>query len=111
MCSAGATTYTLDFYGDGLIKFDVGAPASAPSIGGGRQVANLVSNAGTIDAPGGTVLLTADAVSGVLSLSSTCRNDQRADRHEFRRRVVPGGVTIAAGPGNAQLSGKINVSG
>jgi len=110
----GAATYTLDFYGDGLIQFDVGSPVTAAPIGrDGKPVASLVSNAGTIDAPGGTVLLTADAVSGILqhvvdvpgtidarSLSTPAGN------------VTIGNVTIDAGAGNnAQLGGRINVSG
>src|SRR4029077_12027336 len=64
---AGAETFTVDFYGDGLINFDIGPKVtSAPSGADGKQVASLVSNTGLIDAPGGTVLLTADAVSGIL---------------------------------------------
>ncbi len=56
----GAQTYTLDFYGDGLIQFDVGSPvATAPLGRNGQPVASLVSNSGQINAPGGTVLLTA----------------------------------------------------
>ena len=63
----GAATYTLDFYGDGLIQFDVGAPVSAAPIDRyGKPATSLVSNAGRIDAPGGTVLLTADAVSATM---------------------------------------------
>ena len=58
----GAQTYTLDFYGDGLIQFNVGAPVSAAPLGpDGKPMTSLVSNSGTIDAPGGTVLLSGDA--------------------------------------------------
>src|SRR5204862_1491285 len=58
----GAHTWALDLYGDGLIKFDVGsAVTSVPLDASGQKVTSLVSNAGAIEAPGGTVLLTADA--------------------------------------------------
>jgi filamentous hemagglutinin family protein len=64
---AGAETFTVDFYGDGLLNFDIGPKVTSAPVGAdGKQVASLVSNTGLIDAPGGTVLLTADAVSGIL---------------------------------------------
>jgi uncharacterized protein RhaS with RHS repeats len=105
---AGAETFTLDFYGDGLINFDIGPKvASVPTGPDGRQVANLVSNTGLIDAPGGTVLLTADAVSGILEnvIDSSGRINART------AAGGPGKVTIDAGEGNqARLDGTIDVS-
>ena len=110
----GASTYTLDFYGDGLIQFDVGAPVSAAPVGrDGKPWSSLVSNAGRIDAPGGTVLLTADAVSGILQHVVDATGAINAPTvSQFAGAPVPGSVTIDAGAGNtAQLSGRINVSG
>ena len=64
---AGAETYTVDFYGDGLISFDVGSQVTTVPIGpDGKPMKSLVSNTGRIDAPGGTVLLTADAAAGIV---------------------------------------------
>ena len=83
----GAKTYTLDFYGDGLIKFAINSPVDyVPLDGNGQPMTSLVSNAGLINAPGGTVQLTAAAASGLISTSSTCpaRSTRRATR---QRRV------------------------
>ncbi|HZK90680.1 MAG TPA: filamentous hemagglutinin N-terminal domain-containing protein, partial [Stellaceae bacterium] len=90
---AGAETYTLDFYGDGLINFDIGQKvAQAPLGADGKQVASLVSNTGQIFAAGGTVLLTADAVAGLLT------------------NVIDAGGTVAA-PNMAQATGTVRIDG
>src|SRR5207249_4740428 len=111
---AGAETYTLDFHGDGLIKFDVGSTvASAPLGRKGLPLTTLVSNAGRIEAPGGTVLLTADAASGILSniVDVSGRIDARTISTKSGA-LAPGTVTIDAGVGNnARLAGTIDVSG
>jgi mucin-19 len=105
----GAQTYTLDFYGDGLIQFAVGAPVTTVPVGrNGQQLASLVSNTGQINAPVGTVLLTANAVSGILDHVI----DSPGTINAPTSGQIPGSVTLAAGAGNAaQLSGNINVSG
>ncbi len=105
----GAETYTLDFYGDGLINFAVGAPVATVPVGrNGQQLASLVSNTGQIDAPGGTVLLTANAVSGILDHVIDSPGTINAPTYA----QTPGSVTLDAGAGNtAQLSGTINVAG
>jgi filamentous hemagglutinin family protein len=56
---AGAERFTLDFQGDGLLSFNAGSAVSA------AQAAS-VGNTGTLRADGGTVLLTAGAVQGVI---------------------------------------------
>src|SRR5262249_6394901 len=105
---AGAETYTIDFYGDGLINFDVGPKVTSAPVGAdGKQVASLVSNTGLIDAPGGTVLLTADAAAGILEnvIDSSGRIDART------MAASAGKVILDAGPGNqARLDGTIDVS-
>ena len=60
---AGTETFTLDFAVDGLSRF---AAATAPVANVPAGTTALVENGGTIDAPGGTVLLTAAAAKGVL---------------------------------------------
>src|SRR5947207_4194503 len=105
---AGAETFTVDFYGDGLLNFDIGPKVRSAPVGpDGRQVASLVSNTGLIDAPGGTVLLTADAVSGILE-------NVIDSSGQINARTAAGGagkVTIDAGEGNqARLAGTIDVS-
>src|SRR5271165_5622392 len=64
---AGAETDTLDLYGDGLLSIDVtGQVKRTPTGTNGTTVTALVTNTGTIRADGGTVLLTASAVDGVV---------------------------------------------
>ena len=62
----GAETHTLDLYGDGLVALNVTGQVTKASLGG-KQVAALVTNSGTILAPGGTVVLTAAAADGVVT--------------------------------------------
>ncbi len=102
----GAETFTVDFYGDGLINFAVGSKvAQAPATIDGKPTTALVSNSGRISADGGTILLTADAVDTIVT------------------DVVTGGGTLAARTvgkktgtvdiegGAAQVSGTVDVSG
>ncbi len=64
---AGATRYTLDLYGDGLLAIDVtGQVQQVPTGANGKPVAALVTNTGTIVAAGGTVTLTAAAADGLI---------------------------------------------
>lgn len=105
----GAKTYTLDFYGDGLIKFDIGSAVDSVPLGrDGKPLASLVSNAGQIEAAGGTVLLTANAAAGILSNVIDAGGTISARSYA----QTPGSVTIDAGAGNAaRLTGTIDVSG
>ncbi len=77
---AGATTHTLDLYGDGLVSFDVGSQVRQVPVGlGGRAVDALVTNTGTIIADGGTVELTASAADGVIQKLVDASGTVRAD--------------------------------
>ena len=65
---AGAATHTVDLYGDGLVSIDVTKQVGQAPIGpDGKPVTALVTNAGIIRADGGTILLTAQAVDGIVS--------------------------------------------
>ncbi|MES2887743.1 MAG: filamentous hemagglutinin N-terminal domain-containing protein [Pseudomonadota bacterium] len=57
-----AHTFTLDFHGDGLLSFGAGSAIAEAPAGSGA----LVTNSGEIRADGGSVLLTARAVKGVV---------------------------------------------
>ena len=57
-----ANTFSLDFHGDGLLSFGAGSAITETAPGSGA----LVTNSGEIRADGGTVLLTARAVKGVI---------------------------------------------
>jgi len=62
----GAVTHTLDLYGDGLVALNITGQVTKASLGG-QQVTALVTNTGTILAPGGTIVLSAAAVDGVVT--------------------------------------------
>ena len=61
---ASGNTFTLDFYGDQLVQFDVGSTLSEDQ---GLMADALVSNSGLISADGGTVWLTASAAGRALN--------------------------------------------
>jgi filamentous hemagglutinin family protein len=88
---AGATTHTLDLYGDGLVALNVTGQVTQISLDG-KLVPALVTNTGTILAPGGTVVLTAAAADGVVT------------------NLVSAGGTIAAPSVGAQ-TGRVLVQG
>jgi filamentous hemagglutinin family protein len=87
----GAATSTLDLYGDGLMALNVTGQVTKASLGG-KTVSALVTNTGTILAPGGTVVLSAAAVDGVVT------------------NLVSAGGTIAA-PSVGNQTGRILVQG
>jgi filamentous hemagglutinin family protein len=87
----GATTYTLDLYGDGLLALNVTGQVTQVSLGG-RTMPALVTNAGTILADGGTVVLNASAADGLI------------------RTLVEAGGSISASSVGAQ-SGRVLVQG
>jgi len=65
---ASGNAFTLDLYGDGLVQIAIDAPVvDSLYDANGNPLAGLVSNAGTIAADGGTVLLTAKAATGVVN--------------------------------------------
>ena len=66
----GANSFTLDFWGDGLLSFGAGsAVTTAPKQADGTPVKALVTNTGKIVADGGTVELSARAVKSVVDQS------------------------------------------
>lgn len=58
-----ANRFTLDFHGDGLLSFGADAAVTEAQS---RELGALVRNSGELRAEGGTVLLTAQAVKGVI---------------------------------------------
>ena len=65
---AGAEAHVVDLYGDGLLGIDVTKQVTSLPIGAdGHKVAALVTNTGTIRASGGSVILTASAIEGLVT--------------------------------------------
>jgi filamentous hemagglutinin family protein len=114
----GAETYTIDLAGDGLVAFEVRDPVSrAPADGGA-----VVSNTGTLEAPGGQVVVSARAARGVVDevIFAGGRIAATAVRQEGGTIVLGGGeagtVTVAgnldvSGQGAGQRGGTVDVRG
>ena len=64
---ASGNAFTLDFYGDQLINFEVTQEATQAGVDqNGNSLKNGVTNAGTVVANGGTILMTGKAAQGVV---------------------------------------------
>lgn len=115
---AGANTFTLDFSGDGLLQFDATSTVTNAPDG----AAALVENAGTINTPGGTVLLTATAAENVIDnvINSGGIIEARGISLANGRITLDGGSngrvavdgTLDVSPGEAGArAGRIDVAG
>lgn len=94
--------FTLDLYGDRLINFAVGGgPAGTTEAPG-------VSNAGTLIADGGQVLLTAQAASDVVG---TVINMSGVVQARSVARDASGRILLEAGSGDVSVSGLLDARG
>jgi filamentous hemagglutinin family protein len=100
---AGAEAETLDLYGDGLVSINVTKQVTSASDG----TKALVTNTGTIAAQGGSVVLTADAVDGVVQTLVEAGGHISAD--SVGRRT--GKVIIAGHGGDVEVEGEVNAKG
>ncbi|MBC8791588.1 MAG: hypothetical protein C6Y20_08260 [Tagaea sp. CACIAM 22H2] len=101
---AGTPTFTLDFFGDGLLKF-----ASTGTVNQAPAGANaLVENSGTVQANGGRVLMTARAARDVINnvINVTGIVEARSARIENGEIVIDGGEN-----GTTVIAGRLDVSG
>ncbi|MCW8307684.1 filamentous hemagglutinin N-terminal domain-containing protein [Acidiphilium sp. PA] len=103
---AGASTFTLDISGDGLVSIDVTQAVRKVDLGG-RVVDALVTNQGLIIANGGTVTLTAQAVDGVIQQLLDVRGVVQADSVGQSK----GAITIAGIGGDLQVAGSLLARG
>jgi filamentous hemagglutinin family protein len=100
---AGAEAETLDLYGDGLVTINVTKQVrSAPD---GTKA--LVTNTGTIAAKGGSVVLTADAVDGVVQTLVDAGGHISADSTPERT----GRVLISGSGGDVRVEGVVTAQG
>ena len=100
---AGAEAETLDLYGDGMVSINVTKQvATAPD---GTQA--LVTNSGAISASGGTVLLTARAVDGVVQTLVDAGGKISANSVGSRT----GRVVIAGAGGDVEVTGAVAANG
>jgi len=98
----GAKAFTVDFVGDGLIKYAITQPTDTADNG-----QTGVANSGTINAPGGRVVMTARAAASVQD--AVVNNTGMISATSAR--VQNGEVILDAGDGNVADSGTINASG
>ncbi|MDD2877792.1 MAG: filamentous hemagglutinin N-terminal domain-containing protein [Acidiphilium sp.] len=103
---AGASTFTLDISGDGLVSIDVTQAVRKIDLGG-RVVDALVTNQGLIVANGGTVTLTAQAIDGVIQQLLDVRGVVQADSVGKSQ----GAITIAGIGGDLQVAGSLLARG
>lgn len=104
-----ADTFTIDLYGDGLIKLALSdASLAMLKDAQGQPVKSLISQSGTIDVDGGqAVLVTADAakdvVDSLINMSGTILADSA---------VQEGGrILLLAHGGNVDVSGNLSARG
>lgn len=96
---ASGSEYTLDLYGDGLIEFSVGA----------SQVSGNVSNSGMIQANGGTVLMTTQAVAATLDNVINMDGIIEANTVVSKKGEI---ILLAHGNGGqVKVSGELSVKG
>lgn len=118
---AGAEAHTIDLYGDGLLSIDVTRQVGTAPVGrDGQSATTLVTNTGIIQADGGTVLLTASAIDGIVqNLVSAGGTISAATVAGQAGRVIIGGTggsvvvqgTIAArGEMAGTMGGQIQVN-
>jgi filamentous hemagglutinin family protein len=115
---AGAETYALDLAGDGMLSIDVTRSVRQAPDG----AVALVTNSGTIEAAGGSVLLTADAARGVIDtmvrntgrISADAATGTRAGQVAIRGQGgevrIEGGTVSAAGTGPGVAGGRVSVT-
>ena len=105
---AGATTHTLDMYGDGLVSIDITKQVTQAPVGAdGKTVTALVTNTGTIAADGGTVQLTARAADGVVNTLVQAGGKVRANTVGARA----GQIEITGTGGSVVIEGRVAADG
>ncbi|MEX2360504.1 MAG: autotransporter-associated beta strand repeat-containing protein, partial [Gammaproteobacteria bacterium] len=99
---AGATRTYVDFDGDGLLRFEISGEIQANPNG----VDAAVANSGTIQANGGQVLLTAQAVDAIFRSAVNHEGVISATRIERQGGVV----RLGGGSGTTMVAGTIDAS-
>jgi len=116
--SAG-NTFTIDPYGDGLIKLAIGDEIAGDvyDVATGETVSDLVLNEGTLSADGGTVAMT--AATARQAVNSVVNNTGIVEARSIgvqNGMIILGGSTAATKPVEApaqvvQVSGTLDASG
>jgi filamentous hemagglutinin family protein len=116
---ASGNTFTLDLYGDNLITLGVNDSIASQviDVSTGQPLSSLVSNAGTLKANGGTVVLTAVAARQVVdSVISSTGVIEANTIGTHKGMIVLAGATAANTPASApaqtvKVSGTLSAAG
>ncbi|WP_035707127.1 filamentous hemagglutinin N-terminal domain-containing protein [Niveispirillum irakense] len=103
----GARSFTLDFQGDGLLSFDAGSLVASLPEGADGKAQALVVNSGQISAEGGTVVLSARAVKGVID--NVINTDGVISATSISGSN--GKIVLSGGDGKVQVAGTVDASG
>jgi filamentous hemagglutinin family protein len=103
----GARSFTLDFQGDGLLSFDAGSTVTSLGETVDGTAKALVVNSGQIAAEGGTVVLSARAVKGIID------NVINTDGVISATSISGSGgkIVLSGGTGKVQVAGTLDASG
>ncbi|MDB5379551.1 MAG: hypothetical protein JWR00_3997, partial [Rubritepida sp.] len=102
---AGAETSVVDLHGDGLLSLEVTSPVrQAPTNGQA-----LVTNTGTVTATGGTVVLTASAVDGIVQ--DLVRAGGRIAANTDPATGRTGRVVVTGNGGAVRIEGTVSAEG
>lgn len=119
----GASAFTVDMTGDNLLRYQISAPvAQAPADANGNPQSALVSNAGTIVANGGQVVMTARAAqsvqddvinnTGMVQATSVSSHNGEIDLDVGTNGAVNvGGTLDASGAAGGQTGGTVTITG
>lgn len=101
--------HTIDFNGDGLMSFTITKPTKAkPKRRDGTPLNALVSNSGTVEANGGTIVMAARQASRILDNAINMSGVARANSVGVRN----GKIVLSGGKrGRVKVSGKIRARG
>ena len=102
---AGAETSAVDLHGDGLLSLEILSPVRTRPTNGEA----LVTNTGSITAIGGTVVLTAAAVDGIVQDLVRAGGRISAETDPMTGRT--GRVLVTGTGGTVRIEGEITVTG
>lgn len=106
---AAGEAHTIDFNGDGLMSFTITKPTKAiPKRRDGTALNALVTNKGTVEANGGTIVMAARQASRVLDNAINMSGVARANSVGVRNGKI---VLFGGKRGRVKVSGKVRARG
>ena len=101
--------HTIDFSGDGLVAFTITEPTkTAPKRRDGSTAEALVSNSGTVEADGGSIVMTASQASRVLDNAINMSGVAQANSVGMRNGKI---VLFGGDKGRVKVGGRVRANG